>query len=217
LSAGNTEGPATQFNENEKESEYDGRHKISSVSGELADPLSRVTIVAMARSDRDEQLMRALHDQYAASLWSFVVRLTGGDRSRSQDVVQETMLRAWRNPSVLDEEQGSARAWLFTVARRIVVDEWRSARSRRELTVEEPPELVEADQVDAMLDEWIVAEALDRLTPDHREVIVECYYRGRTTAEAAETLHIPAGTVKSRTHYALRALRLAMQEMGVTP
>ncbi len=130
--------------------------------------------------------MRALHDQYAASLWSFVVRLTGGDRSRSQDVVQETMLRAWRNPSVLDEEQGSARAWLFTVARRIVVDE------------------------------WIVAEALDRLTPEHRAVIVECYYRGRSTAEAAEVLNIPAGTVKSRTHYALRALRLAMQEMGVT-
>ena len=61
-----------------------------------------------------------------------------------------------------------------------------------------------------------IAEALDRLTPEHRAVIVECYYRGRSTAEAAEVLHIPVGTVKSRTHYALRALRLAMQEMGVT-
>jgi RNA polymerase sigma-70 factor (ECF subfamily) len=170
----------------------------------------------MTRADRDEDLLRALHDQYAGSLWSFVVRLTGGDRARAQDVVQETMLRAWRNPSVLDEDQGSARAWLFTVARRIVVDEWRSARSRREVTVEEPPERVEADRVDAMLDEWIVAEALDRLTPEHRDVIVECYYRGHSTAEAAEILSIPPGTVKSRTHYAIRALRLTMQEMGVT-
>jgi len=170
----------------------------------------------MTASDRDEALLRALYDRYAASLWWFVLRLTGGDRARSQDVVQETMLRAWRKPSVLDEQHGSARAWLFTVARRIVVDEWRSARSRHELTVDEPPEQVEVDQVDAMLDTWIVAEALDRLTPEHREVIVECYYRGRSTAEAAETLRIPVGTVKSRTHYALRALRLTMQEMGVT-
>ena len=186
-------------------------------TGEPDGLLSRITVVVMTGSDRDEQLLRALHDQYAASLWSFVLRLTGGDRARSQDVVQETMLRAWRQPSVLDQEHGSARAWLFTVARRIVVDEWRSARSRRELTMAEPPERVTADHVDAMLDEWIVAEALDRLTPEHRAVIVECYYRGRSTAEAAEVLHIPAGTVKSRTHYALRALRLAMQEMGVTP
>ena len=166
--------------------------------------------------DNEVALMQQLHDEYAAMLWRFCLRLVANDRGKAEDVVQETMLRAWRNPSVLDEEQGSARAWLFTVARRIVVDEWRSARSRRELTVEEPPELVEADQVDAMLDQWIVAEALDRLTPEHRAVIVECYYRGLSTAEAAEVLNIPAGTVKSRTHYALRALRLAMQEMGVT-
>jgi RNA polymerase sigma-70 factor, ECF subfamily len=170
----------------------------------------------MAGFDRDEQLLRALHEQYAGSLWSFVLRLTGGDRSRSQDVVQETMLRAWRKPSVLDEEQGSARAWLFTVARRIVVDDWRSARARHEVSVGEPPEAVQADRTDAMLDELIVAEALDRLTPEHRAVIVECYYRGLSVAQAAEVLHLPVGTVKSRTHYALRALRLSMQEMGVT-
>jgi len=170
--------------------------------------------VVMTGPDRDEQLLRALHDQYAGQLWSFVLRLTG-DRARAQDVVQETLLRAWRKPSVLDEEQGSARAWLFTVARRIVVDEWRSARSRREISMDEPPEQPEADQVDALLDQWMIAEALDRLTPEHRAVIVECYY-GRSTAEAADVLRVPVGTVKSRTHYALRALRLAMQEMGVT-
>jgi RNA polymerase sigma-70 factor (ECF subfamily) len=187
----------------------------TAVHREPNDPLVRGQTVVLTGPDRDEQLLRALHDEYAGPLWSFVLRLTG-DRARSQDVVQETLLRAWRKPSVLDEEQGSARAWLFTVARRIVVDEWRSARSRREITVDEPPEQSEADQVDALLDGWIIAEALDRLTPEHRAVIVECYYRGRSTAEAADVLRIPAGTVKSRTHYALRALRLAMQEMGVT-
>jgi len=85
-------------------------------------------------------LMQQLHDEHAGALWGYCLRLTGHDRARAEDVVQETLLRAWRKPSVLDEEQGSARAWLFTVARRIVVDEWRSARSRREITVDEPPE-----------------------------------------------------------------------------
>jgi len=63
---------------------------------------------------------------------------------------------------------------------------------------------------------WVVAEAITRLSEEHRAVLLECYYRGRPVAEAARLLGVPAGTVKSRTHYALRALRLALEEMGVT-
>jgi RNA polymerase sigma-70 factor (ECF subfamily) len=130
--------------------------------------------------------------------------------------VQETLLRAWRSPKVLDQSGGSARAWLFTVARHIVVDEWRSARNRHELAVDEPPEVPTADRTDQLLQSWLVADALAQLTPEHRAVLLECYYRGRSVAEAARILEVPEGTVKSRTHYALRALRLALQEMGVT-
>lgn len=72
---------------------------------------------------RDADLLRALRDQHAHALWSYVVGLTGGDRGKAQDVVQETLLRAWRNPAVLDQTGGSGRGWLFTVARRIVIDE----------------------------------------------------------------------------------------------
>lgn len=169
-----------------------------------------------ATSAEDAQRLRALHDEHARPLWSFVVHLTGGDRTRAQDVVQETLLRAWRHPEVLAQTDGSSRAWLFTVARRIVIDEWRSGRSRYEVVAESPPERPEGDRTDALLDTWLVEEALQRLSPDHRAVLVECYYRGHSTAEAAHTLQIPDGTVKSRTHYALRALRLALQEMGVT-
>jgi RNA polymerase sigma-70 factor (ECF subfamily) len=163
-----------------------------------------------------EDLMRALHEEHAAPLWAFALRLTNGDRARAEDVVQETMLRAWRHPKVLDQSHGSARSWLYTVARRIVIDEWRSPRTSREITSESPPERPEADRTDALMDSWLVADALARLTPEHRAVVVECYYRGRSVAEAARNLEIPEGTVKSRTHFALRALRLALQEMGVT-
>ena len=74
------------------------------------------------------------------ALWAYVVGLTNGDRAKAQDVVQETMLRAWRNPQVLDQRSGSARGWLFTVAKRIVIDDWRTARQRRETVTDEVPE-----------------------------------------------------------------------------
>lgn len=64
---------------------------------------------------------------------------------------------------------------------------------------------------------WAVAEALASLRPDHREVLMETYYRGCSVAEAAATLGIPAGTVRSRTFYALKALKLALQERGLAP
>jgi RNA polymerase sigma-70 factor (ECF subfamily) len=167
-------------------------------------------------SDQGDALLRAMYEQHAAVLWSFVLPLTRGDRMQAQDVVQETMLRAWRNPDVLAQSQRSARSWLFTVAHRIVIDEWRRGRADREILSETLPDVVQADRTDAVLNVWLIAEALDTLTTDHRAVIVECYYRGRSTAEAAAALGIPDGTVKSRAHYALRALRLALQEMGVT-
>jgi RNA polymerase sigma-70 factor, ECF subfamily len=168
----------------------------------------------------DESLLRALHDQHAHALWSYAVSLTRGDHARAQDVVQETLLRAWRTPAVLDQSRGSARGWLFTVAKRIAIDEWRSARSRHEFVTEQLPEAASDDVFDAVgehtVDRHIVVAALRSLSPEHRDVILECYYRGSSVAEAAQALGIPPGTVKSRTHYALRALRTAMDEMGGT-
>ncbi len=167
-------------------------------------------------TSRDEHLVRALYAEHATALWSFVVPLVDGDRARAQDVVQETMLRAWRRPEVLGQVHGSVRPWLFAVARNVVIDEWRRHRTDRDVPLEVGPETSEDDRTDAVLDTWIVGEALTRLSPQHRAVIDQCYYQGRTTADAAAVLGIPEGTVKSRTHYALRALRLALEEMGVT-
>jgi RNA polymerase sigma-70 factor, ECF subfamily len=161
-------------------------------------------------------LMQQLHDEHAAALWGYCLRLTGHDRARAEDVTQETLLRAWRNQSVLESPRPAVRSWLFTVARNIVIDEWRTKRAQSELAVADVPDSGTDDRTDQLLLSWVVADALTRLSTEHRAVLLECYYRGRPVAEAARRLGVPEGTVKSRTHYALRALRLALEEQGVT-
>lgn len=160
--------------------------------------------------------MRALHDEHGAALWSYALHLTSGDRSRAEDIVQETLLRAWRHPRVLDQTQRSARSWLFTVARRIAIDGWRSAAARCEVATDAPPESVVPDDTERAVQGWLVADALGELSPRHREVLLLCFFQGLSVTDAAARLGVAEGTVKSRTHYALRALRLVLEEKGVT-
>jgi RNA polymerase sigma-70 factor, ECF subfamily len=160
-------------------------------------------------------LLRAIHDAHSQALLRYVLRLTRGDMPFAEDVVQESLLRLWRKPEVLEQPSESVRAWLFTVARNLVIDDRRSARYTRELQTDDLPERPSSDPIGPAFDKWILSDALQSLSPDHRNVIVRAYYLGQTVADIAQQEQIPAGTVKSRLHYALRALRIALQERGV--
>jgi RNA polymerase sigma-70 factor (ECF subfamily) len=162
--------------------------------------------------------MRMLYDQHAAALSRYALRLTG-DPSRAEDVVQETLLRAWQHPEVVDDASRSARAWLFTVARNIVIDEYRSKRFRSEklsTNGDGPPERPGPDDLGMALDRMLITDAMAALSADHRAVLRRSYYQGWSTAQIATDLGIAEGTVKSRLHYALHALRNSLDEMGVT-
>jgi RNA polymerase sigma-70 factor, ECF subfamily len=172
-------------------------------------------------STTDERLLRALYTDHGGPLLGYVLRLTGGDRQQAEDIVQETLLRAWRHPEALAGRP--VRPWLFTVARNLAVDAYRArlARGGNHIPIEAGDGVLAAipasDDIDRALESWTVAAALADLSPPHRAVIIETYYHGRSVAEAATALGIPEGTVKSRTHYALRALKLALEERGLTP
>jgi RNA polymerase sigma-70 factor (ECF subfamily) len=133
-------------------------------------------------------------------------------------VCQETLLRAWQHPEAFQPGR-PVRAWLLTVARNLVIDGERRRKARPH-EVELSPGLDDGSDEPAFevtLAAYVVADALGSLSAEHRAVIVELYYRDRSVADAARVLGVPEGTVKSRSYYALRALRAACEERGILP
>jgi RNA polymerase sigma-70 factor, ECF subfamily len=145
---------------------------------------------------------------HGSALLRFAQKLTLGDRQRAEDIVQETLLRAWRHPEVLGTGRTPIRAWLFTVARRVAIDMWRVRARTEEIADGRQPDLPDpADCIEQTITALDVRAALATLSAPHRQVIIEMYYHNHSVAETAGLLGIPAGTVKSRAHYATRQLR----------
>ncbi|MPQ96341.1 sigma-70 family RNA polymerase sigma factor [Modestobacter sp. I12A-02628] len=164
--------------------------------------------------------VQAAYAAHGPELYRFALRQLG-DGGAAQDVVQEVFLRAWRAADSYDPELSGLRTWLFAIARNVVVDEARRFAVRpwqRDLTdgsdVTGP---ADTGVTDRLVDAWVVEEALRRIGEDHRVAIVQTHLRGRPHGEVAAELGIPVGTLRSRVFYGLKALRLAMEEMGVEP
>lgn len=154
-----------------------------------------------------------LYQRYSGRIYGFGVRLLG-DRQLAEELVQETFVRLWRTAGSFDPGRGSVTAYVLTMARRIAIDLWRRPSSRP-FDPEPPDAPAPGDQVDAMLTSVAVSEAMATLSPQHREVLELSYHGDLTQADIAVVLGIPLGTVKTRSYYALRALKLALLERGV--
>jgi RNA polymerase sigma-70 factor, ECF subfamily len=151
--------------------------------------------------------LHELYARHAGALHSRVWRVLR-DREHAEDVVQETLVRAWRNLDRMPPGDEGARRWLLRVARNLAIDHMRARRARpAEVSEAAGWDTVTTDHSDAVIDRVHVQRALRSLSPDHRAVLTEVYLHGRTAQEAAAVLGIPVGTVKSRIFYALRQLR----------
>lgn len=165
------------------------------------------------RAATDEPLpadvrMQAIWDAYAEPLLRFLRRLSQGRQHLAEDLLQETLMRAWRHIDNLPGDIASLGPWLYTVARRVAIDAARARQVRpTEIAFSDSGrEPVAADMFDSVVAAQVIRDALPRLNPEHRMVLVELYLRQHSTREAALRLGIPEGTVKSRVYYALRAL-----------
>ncbi|WP_329529476.1 sigma-70 family RNA polymerase sigma factor [Streptomyces sp. NBC_01462] len=178
-----------------------------------------VTVIGSATAaSPEERALRDLYLEHGPALYSYVLRMLGGDTYRAEDILQETLLRCWNKQNVADGEGMAVRPWMFRVARNLVIDAHRT-RMARPLEINGNPWLddmcAEADDIDRMLSSVVVQDALRSLTPAHREALRATIFADRTTQQAAEALGVPQGTVKSRVYYALRSLKSALAESGM--
>jgi RNA polymerase sigma-70 factor (ECF subfamily) len=168
------------------------------------------------RPDTGDDLVPLLYKDFRATLFSQVLALTNHDRQWTEDVVQETMIRAWQHSGTLEREPGMLRGWLLTVARRIVIDGWRNRRVRpQEVALEIPENAESTERADSSLAALTISRALSELDEKYQSVITVTYLAGNTVRQAATILGIPEGTVKSRLYTAMRQLRKALGEMAV--
>lgn len=163
----------------------------------------------------DEDAVAAIYRDHGAALRRFARRAVGSD-DQAEDIVQEAIVRVWRQAP---EATVGLRAYLYRTVRNLIVDQHRQ-RARRPRTVavvgtDGFDVAVDAERIDELLDRVVMEEALMRLTLEHRQALIAVHYRRLSVQEAALELGVPAGTVKSRCFYALKALRTALDELGV--
>ena len=146
------------------------------------------------QSTADEVLIRRVFQEHGAALLAYAIRLMS-DRAQGEAVVQEALIRVWRDPEALAGDKGAARARLFTLTRSLAAARRRPA----------------ADRAGAPVDSMAVLSAIHALPPEHRDVLQALYFQGRDVAETAASLGVPAGAVKARSYHALRRLREAVR------
>jgi RNA polymerase sigma-70 factor (ECF subfamily) len=177
---------------------------------------SDATLVERLPLESSGDELRELYRRYSGELFGFALNALA-DRELAEEVVQDVFARAWRRAADYDPRRGSVRTWLYAITRNRIVDARRRAAARPGMARGEPgdiPAELDSELEQAVL-RWQVAAALSRLSPQHREVIRLAHYGGLTLREISERKGIPLGTVKSRTSYALRTLRLILDEMEV--
>jgi RNA polymerase sigma-70 factor (ECF subfamily) len=140
--------------------------------------------VSRRGSTADEVLVRRIFQEHGAALVAYATRLTG-DRTRAEAVVQEVLMRVWRDPGALAVDKGVARASLLTITR----------------------DLAAGTDRGAAVDSMAVLSAVKALPSEQRDVLEALYFQGRDVAETAASLGVPAGAVKARSYHALRQLR----------
>jgi RNA polymerase sigma-70 factor, ECF subfamily len=161
----------------------------------------------------DEAGLREAFLTHGGELFGFARRSLNSTQN-AEDVVQETFSRAWRSRARFDPTLGSLRTWLFAIERRVIYDVSAQVTKNAVTSIDRIGERAGDDTIERAMQGWQIESALQRLDPDHRMIVTELYFNGRSGREVAELFGLPEGTVRSRAFYALKMLRLLLEEDG---
>jgi RNA polymerase sigma-70 factor (ECF subfamily) len=187
---------------------------VTAVANPVNAAVSHHSAMIGAVADVTQERMRELYRVHGRDLLRACLYWTRGDRYAAEDLMQETMVRAWRNLDRFDREPGLLRPWLLTVARRISIDVFR-ARSARPAEIGDnwwfEWEVEAPDPFRRLHDREVIRSAMHVLSEEQQAVILHVYVLDESMQQATRRLGIPEGTVKSRLHYALRVLRRSLE------
>jgi RNA polymerase sigma-70 factor, ECF subfamily len=161
----------------------------------------------------DEAGLREAFLAHGGELFGFARRSLNSTQN-AEDVVQETFSRAWRSRARFDPTLGSLRTWLFAIERRVIYDVSAKVTKNAVTSIDQIGEPASDDTIERAMLGWQIESALQRLDSDHRMIVTELYFNGRSGREVAELFGLPEGTVRSRAFYALKMLRLLLEEDG---
>ena len=170
------------------------------------------TSLVARMQQRDPNALAELYDRYGRVTFSLIVRIVR-DAGTAEDLVQETFLRVWNRVHGFDAQKGSIGPWLLAVARNRAIDYLRSAGGRERNAVEyeesDHPSLYCDMERELLSNDKVrrVKTAVEKLSPNHRQVIELAYFEGLSQTEMAERMGQPLGTVKTWVRAALKTLR----------
>ena len=182
---------------------------------------SHTTSLLASVAAGDEGAMARIWSEYARPVHSLARSLSKATASDADDVVQETLAKVWKAAGSFDPTRGTETTFVFTIARRVIIDRWRKSRCRpAESAFDDRHPVADersAEVYDRLLVGPVVWKAVATLPTIHREVVELAYVHGLTQQEIALELGVPLGTVKTRTFAALRLLRTRLADHDLTP
>lgn len=167
-------------------------------------------------ADGNHEAFAALYDRISGRVLGLVQRVLI-DPAQSQEVAQDVFLEVWQQASRFDRARGKAVSWILTVAHRRAIDRVRSSQTSRDrdyaVGIRDYESSVDdvAESTEVRMEHQRVVDAMSRLTAAQRNTLELTYFQGLTTSEAARVAGVPLGTMKSRLHYSLIALRTQLK------